>query len=77
MGDEHRHPPERGLLVRYLAKVGLRLGVRDRGRDQLGQARDAPFASGREPFRPWRRGDGDAPQAALESDRRADGGPQA
>ena len=51
-GDEHRHAPQRGLLVRYPAKVGLRLGVRDGGRDELGQARDAPLTPGLEPPRP-------------------------
>ena len=52
-------------------ELGAALGIRDRGRHQLGELRDALLGVGREAFA--RVGDQqDAPQFALDDDRGSD-----
>ena len=53
------------------AQLLTRLGVRDRGRDQLGEAGELVLDPGREPVRLQRADDHHAPEPALDVDRRA------
>ena len=41
LGDQRRHPPQRGLLLGQPLHLGARLGVGDRRGDQLGEAAQA------------------------------------
>jgi hypothetical protein len=74
---ELRNVPQRGLLVGQQTQLGARLGVGDRGGDQLGEARDARLGVVRERLLPRRGREADAPHATVHRDRdahrRADG----
>ena len=67
LGEEAR--ARRGELISAVS-------VRDRGRHELGKGAKAPLGAGRQRLEAARSHQHHAPQAALDADRRADGGPQ-
>ena len=58
-------------------ELGGALGVRDRGRDQLGELRDARLRVRMDGFRALEGGDDDAPDTAGDDDRGGDRGARA
>jgi hypothetical protein len=73
-GDERRHPPERGLLVREAVQILVRLAVRDRGGHEPGELRKTILDPVGE-RRVRRRRRHHAPDEAVDDDRGA-GGPR-
>ena len=76
-GDQGRHPPQRGLLIRVAAQVDAGLGVGDRGADQLGEGGQPRLGVGGQRLLARVRDDDDAPQPALDADRHPDARPDA
>jgi hypothetical protein len=65
--DQRRHPPQRRLLAREPLEVLARLGVRDRGREQVREVGQQPLRPRRE--RMMERGDRHgAPHLAADDD---------
>ena len=73
--DERRHAPQRGLLLREATRVGPRLGVRDRRRQQLRELGQPRLGVLWERLLTGRGGKRHAPHAAVDHDRDADRGP--
>ena len=75
--DEHGDPPQSRLLLDENAQRLAGLGVRDRGRDQLGELADPRLDVCRQRIALARSGDHRAPQSPLDHDRSGDGGAHA
>ena len=73
-GDERGYPSQRRLLLGEAAQLRRAVGVRDRGRDQLGERGQARLGIARQQLLAAERHDDAAPQPALGADRHADGG---
>jgi hypothetical protein len=71
---QRRHPPERGLLLRDARELDLRLGVGDRGADQLDELLQPRLGFRWERAAIQRRHDHRAPEPASDDDRAAERG---
>src|SRR5262249_25522077 len=69
LGDERRHAPEGRLLVRQSGHLLTRLRVRDRSRDQLGEAAESELGAGGELLISVGCRDQRAPQLTVDHDR--------
>jgi hypothetical protein len=69
---QRRHAAQRPLLLHQLPQLRPRLGIRDRGRHELGEVLEARLGLGRERDI-LRRGDHHAPRPPLDGDWDADG----
>ena len=74
VGDQRGHPAQRGLLVGDPAELLAGIGVGDRGRGQFGEVGQPPFGSRRGRLPGRRARDHEAPQAAIDGNRRCDSG---
>ena len=76
-GHQHRHPPQRGLLLDDRAQLHAGLRVRDRGPDELGEGGHPVLVPWTKPLGPCGRGDHRPPQPAVDDDRAPRAGPHA
>jgi hypothetical protein len=73
LGNERRHPPQRRLLLREPGELLAALGIRDCGRDELSELRQALFCVGGQGLVAPRDGGQYTPEAALDGDRHPHG----
>src|SRR5689334_10936940 len=71
-GDERRDPSERSLLLAEAPYLVVRLSVRYRSGNQVGEGCQPLLGAGRERLRRLRADHHDAPQLALDNDRSRD-----